>query len=192
MSIKSDMWIKEKSQEGMISPFIEESIESSVISYGVSSYGYDARCGNSFYQIPEFSEIKGLPYIIDPKSFIKEYWKEYKANKKGIFILNKRTFVLTYTLESFFIPRDVFCLVTLKSTYARCGLIMSPTTLEPEWNGQITLELFNSTNHDVLLYPNEGIVQIVFMGSDTPCLKSYLDKKGKYQNQSGVTFPKIK
>ena len=187
MSIKSDKWIRQMAQQQqMIEPFAENQIRHSsngrVISYGVSSYGYDVRCAD---EIKVFTNINSA--IVDPKDFSPKSFMDVKAD---VCIIPPNSFVLARTIEYFRIPRDVLTICLGKSTYARCGIIVNVTPLEPEWEGHVTLEFSNTTNLPAKIYANEGVAQIIFLESDEPCETSYKDRGGKYQGQQGVTLPK--
>ena len=184
MSIKSDIWIKRMAAEhGMIEPFVEEQVSEGVVSYGVSSYGYDIRVADEF---KIFTNINTT--VIDPKSFDPRSFQDLKAD---VCIVPPNSFALARTVEYFRIPRDVLTVCLGKSTYARCGIIVNVTPFEPEWEGTATLEISNTTPLPARLYANEGIAQVLFFQSDEACRRSYADKKGKYQAQQEVTLPKI-
>lgn len=184
MSIKSDAWIKRMASEhGMIEPFVEGQVREGVVSYGVSSYGYDIRVADEF---KVFTNINTT--LIDPKSFDPRSFVDLKA---PVCIVPPNSFALARTVEYFRIPRDVLTVCLGKSTYARCGIIVNVTPFEPEWEGTATLEISNTTPLPAKIYANEGIAQVLFFQSDEPCLTSYADKKGKYQAQKLVTLPKI-
>lgn len=184
--IKSDKWIRKMAAKGMIAPFkysqIRESEGRRVISYGTSSYGYDVRCADEF---KIFTNINSS--IIDPKSFDEKSFVDYKGD---VCIIPPNSFALARTVEYFKILRDVLTICLGKSTYARCGIIVNVTPLEPEWEGHVTLEFSNTTNLPAKIYANEGIAQMLFLGSDEVCATSYKDRGGKYQGQTGVTLPK--
>lgn len=187
MSIKSDRWIRERAAEGMIQPFEPEQVSSldgqRVISYGTSSYGYDVRCA------PEFKIFTNIhSAIVDPKGFSEKSFVDVKGD---FCIIPPNSFALSCTLEFFQIPRDVLALCLGKSTYARCGIIVNVTPLEPEWEGHVTLEFSNTTSLPAKIYANEGVAQMIFLQSDEPCEQSYLDRQGKYQGQRGVSLPKL-
>ena len=184
MSIRSDAWIKRMASEhGMIEPFVEGQVREGVVSYGVSSYGYDIRVADEF---KVFTNINTT--VIDPKSFDPRSFVDLKA---PVCIVPPNSFALARTVEYFRIPRDVLTVCLGKSTYARCGIIVNVTPFEPEWEGTATLEISNTTPLPAKIYANEGIAQVLFFQSDEPCLTSYADKKGKYQAQKLVTLPKI-
>lgn len=184
MSIMSDKWIREMAKtKGMITPFEETQKRDGVISYGLSSYGYDARVA------PEFKVFTNMNNtVIDPKEFNPGCFVEQYGD---VCIIPPNSFALARTIETFKIPRDILVVCLGKSTYARCGLIVNVTPLEPEWEGQVTLEFSNTTTLPVKLYANEGACQFLFYQGNEPCETSYLDKKGKYMGQTGVTLPKI-
>jgi len=187
MSIKSDHWIRRMSQEtGMIEPFeagqVREVEGEKIISYGTSSYGYDVRCADEF---KIFTNINST--IVDPKNFDEKNFIDFKGDRC---IIPPNSFALARTVERFKIPRDVLVVCLGKSTYARCGIIVNVTPLEPEWEGYVTLEFSNTTNLPAVIYANEGIAQMLFFGGDQVCDVSYKDRGGKYQGQQGVTLPK--
>jgi len=187
MSIKSDHWIRRMSQEqAMIEPFEAGQVRSadgqSIISYGTSSYGYDVRCSNEF---KIFTNINSS--IVDPKNFDEKSFVEFSGDRC---IIPPNSFALARTVEYFRIPRDVLVVCLGKSTYARCGIIVNVTPLEPEWEGHVTLEFSNTTTLPAVIYANEGVAQMLFFGGDEVCDVSYKDRKGKYQGQRGVTLPR--
>ena len=167
----------------MIEPFVENQVRSGVVSYGLSSYGYDIRVADEF---KVFTNINTT--VIDPKSFDPRSFVDLKA---PVCIVPPNSFALARTVEYFRIPRDVLTICLGKSTYARCGIIVNVTPFEPEWEGTATLEISNTTPLPARIYANEGIAQVLFFQSDEPCTTSYADKKGKYQAQQVVTLPKI-
>lgn len=184
MSIKSDQWIRKMAREhGMIDPFVEGQVRAGVISYGLSSYGYDIRVADE-YKV--FTNVNNA--IVDPKHFDPASFVDFKGEAC---IIPPNSFVLARTVEYFRIPRDVLAICLGKSTYARCGLIVNVTPLEPEWQGCLTLEISNTTPLPARVYSNEGIAQILFLQSDELCEVSYADRKGKYQEQRGVTPPRL-
>ena len=184
MTIKSDRWIVRMVKEhGMIEPFVESQVRSGVISYGVSSYGYDIRVADEFKVFTNINNTVIDPKAFDPKSFI-----DITATEC---IIPPNSFALARTVEYFRIPRSVLTLCLGKSTYARCGIIVNVTPFEPEWEGTATLEISNTTPLPAKIYANEGIAQVLFFESDEVCKTSYADKKGKYQSQREVTLPKI-
>jgi dCTP deaminase len=187
MSIKSDKWIRRMAQEhGMISPFeagqVREDENGKMISYGTSSYGYDVRCSTEF---KIFTNINSA--IVDPKNFDEASFVDVNA---GVCIIPPNSFALARTIETFKIPRNVLTICLGKSTYARCGIIVNVTPLEPEWEGHVTLEFSNTTTLPAKIYANEGVAQMLFFESDEECETSYADRAGKYQGQQGVTLPK--
>jgi dCTP deaminase len=184
MPIKSDKWIRKMALEhNMIEPFNDKQVRSGVISYGVSSYGYDIRVSDEF---KIFTNIHNS--IVDPKAFDSKSFVDFKGD---VCIIPANSFALARTLEYFIIPRTVLVVTVGKSTYARCGIIINVTPLEPEWEGHITLEISNTTPLPAKIYANEGIAQLLFYESDEECAVSYKDKQGKYQNQRGITLPKL-
>ncbi len=184
MSIKSDKWIKRVAVEHqMIVPFEEGQVRNGVISYGLSSYGYDIRVANEF---KIFTNVNTT--IVDPKNFDERSFVDFKGD---VCIVPPNSFALARTVEHFRIPRNVLTICLGKSTYARCGVIVNVTPFEPEWEGFATLEISNTTPLPAKIYANEGIAQVIFFESDETCLVSYADKKGKYQAQQNITLPKI-
>lgn len=184
MSIKADRWIKKMALEhGMISPFEEKQVRQGVISFGLSSYGYDVRIADEF---KIFTNVFGA--VVDPKNFDPKSFVDFKGE---VCIIPPNSFALGRTVEYFRIPRNSMTICVGKSTYARCGIITNVTPLEPGWEGHVTLEVSNTTPLPAKIYANEGIAQILFFESDEQCLVSYADKKGKYQAQQGVTLPKV-
>lgn len=186
MSIKSDAWICRMVKEtNMIEPFEPRQIRRNdtgrIISYGVSSYGYDVRCARDFRV---FTNINSA--IVDPKCFSEASFVDVKDD---VCIIPPNSFALAHTVEYFRIPRNILTICLGKSTYARCGIIVNVTPLEPEWEGQVTLEFSNTTPLPAKIYANEGVAQMLFLESDEVCQVSYLDRKGKYQGQKGVTLP---
>lgn len=187
MSIKSDRWIRRMAdQEQMISPFesgqVKELNGDRVISYGTSSYGYDVRCSRDF---KVFTNIYSA--IVDPKDFDEKSFVDVQGD---VCIIPPNSFALARTVEYFRIPRSVLTICLGKSTYARCGIILNVTPLEPEWEGHVTLEFSNTTNLPAKIYANEGVAQMLFFESDEVCETSYADRNGKYQGQTGVTLPR--
>jgi dCTP deaminase len=187
MGIKSDKWIRRMATElGMIEPFESHQVRAvhnqRVISYGTSSYGYDIRCSNEF---KIFTNINSA--IVDPKNFDENSFVDLKSD---VCIIPPNSFALARTVEYFRIPRDVLTICLGKSTYARCGIIVNVTPLEPEWEGHVTLEFSNTTTLPAKIYANEGVAQVLFIGADEVCETSYRDRGGKYQGQTGVTLPK--
>lgn len=187
MSIKSDKWITRMAEEyGMIEPFeprqVREVAGNKVISYGVSSYGYDVRCAGEF---KIFTNINSA--IVDPKNFDESSFVDLQSD---VCIIPPNSFALARTVEYFRIPRNVLTICLGKSTYARCGIIVNVTPLEPEWEGHVTLEFSNTTTLPAKIYANEGVAQMLFLESDEVCEVSYKDRAGKYQGQRGVTLPR--
>jgi dCTP deaminase len=184
MSILSDRSIRRLAQEkGMIEPFVDSQKREGIISYGLSSYGYDARVGTEF---KIFTNVDSA--VVDPKNFAANSFVDRTAD---VCIIPPNSFALARTVEYFRIPRDVLVVCVGKSTYARCGIIVNVTPLEPEWEGHVTLEFSNTTPLPAKIYANEGACQFLFLQGDEPCEVSYRDKAGKYQGQRGVTLPKI-
>ncbi|MEM7763720.1 MAG: dCTP deaminase [Pseudomonadota bacterium] len=187
MSIKADRWIRQMAeQHGMIEPFepgqVREQDGRRLVSYGTSSYGYDVRCSREF---KVFTNINSA--IVDPKSFDENSFVDMQADTC---IIPPNSFALARTVEYFRIPRDVLTVCLGKSTYARCGIIVNVTPLEPEWEGHVTLEFSNTTPLPARIYANEGVAQMLFFQSDESCEVSYKDRGGKYQGQTGVTVPR--
>jgi len=183
-SIKADRWIKRMALEhGMIEPFEDRQVREGVISYGLSSYGYDIRVADEF---KVFTNINNT--VVDPKNFDD---RSFVNMKTDVCIIPPNSFALSRTVEYFRIPRDVLTVCVGKSTYARCGLIVNVTPFEPEWEGFVTLEISNTTPLPAKVYANEGIAQVLFFQSDEVCEVSYADKKGKYQRQLGLTLPRL-
>ena len=184
MSIKSDRWIKKMAHEHrMIEPFVDSQTGAGVVSYGVSSYGYDIRVADEF---KVFTNVYNT--VVDPKNFDPRSFVDIKAE---VCVIPPNSFALARTIEYFRIPRDILTVCVGKSTYARCGIIVNVTPFEPEWEGHVTIEISNTTPLPARSYANEGIAQVLFFQGDEPCEVSYRDKKGKYQAQRGVTLPKI-
>ncbi len=184
MSILSDRWIRQMARDkGMIEPFVDAQKRDGIISYGLSSYGYDARVGNEF---KIFTNVDSA--VVDPKNFAANSFVDRTGD---VCIIPPNSFALARTVEYFRIPRDVLVICVGKSTYARCGIIVNVTPLEPEWEGHVTLEFSNTTPLPAKIYANEGACQFLFLQGNEPCEVSYRDKAGKYQGQRGVTLPKI-
>lgn len=189
MSIKPDNWIRDMAlHHGMISPFVDSQVRMSedgerLISYGTSSYGYDVRCDRNF---KVFTNIHSS--IVDPKNFDEGSFSSLSNVDECIIPPN--SFALANTIEFFRIPANVLAICVGKSTYARCGIIVNVTPLEPEWEGQVTLEFSNTTTLPAKIYAGEGVAQLLFLQSDEPCDTTYKQRDGKYQNQQGVTLPK--
>jgi dCTP deaminase len=167
----------------MIEPFEDRQVRQGVISYGLSSYGYDIRVADEF---KVFTNINST--VVDPKNFDARSFVDVKSD---VCIIPPNSFALAKTVEYFRIPRDVLTVCVGKSTYARCGLIVNVTPFEPEWEGYVTLEISNTTPLPAKVYANEGISQVLFFQSDEVCEVSYADKKGKYQGQQGLTLPRL-
>ncbi len=187
MSIKSDRWIRRMAeQQGMIEPFepgqVRENDGGKIISYGTSSYGYDVRCSREF---KIFTNINSA--IVDPKNFDENSFVDVQND---VCIIPPNSFALASTVEYFRIPRSVLTICLGKSTYARCGIIVNVTPLEPEWEGHVTLEFSNTTPLPARIYANEGVAQMLFFESDEICETSYKDRAGKYMGQRGVTLPR--
>jgi len=184
MGLKPDNWIKKMALEHrMIEPFVDAQVRAGVISYGVSSYGYDIRVADE-YKI--FTNV--FSTIVDPKNFDPKSMVDYKGDNC---VIPHNSFVLARTVEYFRIPRQVLTICLGKSSYARCGLIVNVTPFEPEWEGFVTLEISNTTPLPARIYSNEGIAQVLFFEGDAPCDISYADKKGKYQKQQSIQLPKL-
>jgi dCTP deaminase len=186
VTIKSDRWIREMAaSKGMIEPFepqqVRERDGKRIVSYGTSSYGYDVRCANEF---KIFTNIESA--FVDPKAFDESSFVDKQID---ICVIPPNSFVLARTIEYFRIPRNVLTICLGKSTYARCGIIVNVTPLEPEWEGHVTLEFSNTTPLPARIYANEGVAQMLFLESDEECETSYRDRGGKYQGQHGVPLP---
>ena len=186
MSIKPDNWIRRMvEQQGMIEPFepnqVRQNEMGKIVSYGTSSYGYDVRCAREF---KVFTNINSA--IVDPKDFSEHSFVDVESD---VCIIPPNSFALARTVEYFRIPRNVLTICLGKSTYARCGIIVNVTPLEPEWEGHVTLEFSNTTPLPAKIYANEGVAQMLFLESDEVCETSYKDRGGKYQGQKGVTLP---
>ncbi len=187
MTVKSDKWIRRMAEnEGMIEPFtagqVKENGSGRIVSYGTSSYGYDVRCAAEFRV---FTNINSA--VVDPKNFDSGSFVNVESD---VCIIPPNSFALARTVEYFRIPRNVLTICLGKSTYARCGIIVNVTPLEPEWEGHVTLEFSNTTALPAKIYANEGVAQMIFFESDEVCETSYKDRAGKYQGQTGVTLPK--
>ncbi len=184
MSLKPDHWIRRMAQEQrMIEPFVDGQRREGVISYGLSSYGYDMRMADEF---KIFTNVRSA--IVDPKNFSDDSFVDHKG---AICVIPPNSFVLARSMEYFRIPRSVLTLCVGKSTYARCGLIVNVTPFEPEWEGYVTLEISNTTPLPARVYSNEGIAQVIFFEADEECEISYADKRGRYQHQRGLTLPRL-
>ncbi|WP_420422529.1 dCTP deaminase [Simkania sp.] len=188
MTLKSDKWIRKMAlEEGMIEPFVEGQVRSveneKIVSYGLSSYGYDLRVGPQF---KVFTNVYNS--IVDPKSFHEDAFVDIEADTC---IIPPNSFALAVSVEYFRIPRNILTLCIGKSTYARCGIIVNVTPFEPEWEGYVTIEISNTTPLPAKIYANEGIAQVLFLEANQVCETSYADRKGKYMKQEGITVPVI-
>ena len=184
MPVMSDRWIRRMAEEHrMIEPFVETQKREGVISYGLSSYGYDARAADEF---KIFTNVDSA--VVDPKNFAPESFVDRRTD---VCIVPPNSLVLTHTIEYFRIPRDILVVCLGKSTYARCGIIVNVTPLEPEWEGQVTIEISNTTPLPARIYANEGICQFLFLQGNEACETSYADKAGKYMGQRGVSLPRM-
>jgi dCTP deaminase len=184
MPVMPDVWIREQAlTRGMIEPFVETQKRDGVISYGLSSYGYDARVADEF---KIFTNVDSA--VVDPKDFAPSSF----VDRSGpVCIIPPNSFALAHTMEYFRVPRDILVICLGKSTYARCGIIVNVTPLEPEWEGQVTIEISNTTPLPAKIYAHEGICQFLFLQGAGPCEVSYADKAGKYMRQRGVALPKL-
>lgn len=187
MGVMSDQWINYMAREhGMIEPFSPEQVRREkgkpIVSYGTSSYGYDVRCADEF---KVFTNIHSA--VVDPKHFVAESFVDVVSEE--VCIIPPNSFALARTVEYFRIPRDILVICLGKSTYARCGIIVNVTPLEPEWEGHVTLEFSNTTPLPAKIYPKEGVAQMIFLHAESVCEVSYGDRQGKYQGQEGVTLP---
>ena len=184
MGLKPDHWIRRLAQErGMIEPFEDHQVRNGVISYGLSSYGYDIRVADEF---KIFTNV--FSAVVDPKHFDPKSMVDFKGD---VCVIPPNSFALARTVEYFRIPRTVLTVCLGKSTYARCGIIVNVTPFEPEWEGFVTLEISNTTPLPARIYANEGIAQVLFFEADEICEISYADKKGKYQKQQAIVLPKL-
>jgi dCTP deaminase len=184
MGIKADRWIKKMAlEQGMIAPFEQSQVRDGVISYGLSSYGYDIRVADEF---KIFTNVYSA--IVDPKSFDTRSMVDFKGD---VCIIPPNSFALARTIEYFRIPRSILTICVGKSTYARCGIIVNVTPFEPEWEGYVTLEISNTTPLPAKIYANEGIAQVLFFDGDEVCEVSYADRKGKYQKQQSILLPRL-
>ena len=188
--LKADRWIAEMAKDHrMIEPFVENQVRhvdehrSPVVSFGLSSYGYDLRVSDEF---KVFTNVYNS--IVDPKQFCENSFVDIRG---PVCIIPPNSFALARSVEYFRIPRDVLVLCVCKSTYARCGIIVNVTPFEPEWEGFVTLEISNTTPLPAKIYANEGLAQVLFFQSDEPCMKSYADRKGKYMHQQGIVVPRV-
>ncbi len=186
MGLKADRWIRQMAETaGMIEPFEPGQVRAGVISYGLSSYGYDIRVADEF---KIFTNSTGELTVIDPKRFDPKSFTDFKGESC---IIPPNSFALARTVEYFRIPRDVLAVCLGKSTYARCGIILNLTPFEPGWEGFVTLEISNTTPLPAKIYANEGIAQVLFFQGDTQPEVAYDQRQGKYQGQTGVTLPKL-
>ena len=184
MGIQNDAWIRRMALEHkMIEPYVDHQVRHDVISFGLSSYGYDVRVTDEF---KIFTNVHSA--VVDPKHFNPDSFIDYKGE---VCVIPPNSFVLARTVEYFRIPRNVMTMCIGKSTYARCGLIVNVTPFEPEWEGYVTLEISNTTPLPARIYANEGIAQVLFFVADEVCEVSYADRKGKYQAQQDIVLPRI-
>lgn len=184
MGVKSDRWIRRMTEKyKMIEPFESKQVRKNVISYGLSSYGYDMRIADEF---KIFTNV--FSATVDPKNFSERSFVDFKGN---VCVIPPNSFALGRSVEYFRIPRNVMTICLGKSTYARCGIIVNVTPFEPEWEGYVTIEISNTTPLPARIYANEGIAQVIFLEADEVCETSYADKKGKYQAQKGIVIPKV-
>ena len=194
MGVQSDRWIRHMAlKHGMIKPFVEKQVrevdQCKIVSYGLSSYGYDIRISDHF---KIFTNIHNC--VIDPKCFQEDAFVDIRPSDHRLtpyFVMPPHSFALGVSVEDFRIPRDTLTLCIGKSTYARCGILVNVTPLEPEWEGQLTIEISNTTSLPVMIYKNEGIAQLVFFEAEEECQTSYADREGKYMRQEGITVPVI-
>ena len=184
MGLKNDAWIRRMAREyGMIEPFEEKQIRHGVISYGLSSYGYDIRVADEFKIF-----TNAYSAVVDPKQFDPRSFVDFRGD---VCTIPPNSFVLARSVEYFRVPRNILCLCVGKSTYARCGIVVNVTPLEPEWEGYITIEISNTTPLPARIYAHEGIAQVIFLEADEVCEVSYADRKGKYQRQKGIALPRV-
>jgi dCTP deaminase len=184
MGIKADSWIRKMVQEQrMIEPFVENQVREGVVSYGLSSYGYDIRVADEF---KIFTNVYSA--IVDPKKFDERSMVDFKGD---VCVIPPNSFALARTIEYFRIPRSILTICVGKSTYARCGIIVNVTPFEPEWEGFVTLEISNTTPLPAKIYANEGIAQVLFFDGEDVCEVSYADRKGKYQQQQSILLPRL-
>jgi dCTP deaminase len=184
MGVQPDTWIRQMALEHkMIDPFVDGQVRENVISYGLSSYGYDIRVTDEF---KIFTNVHSA--IVDPKHFNPDSFVDFKGN---VCVIPPNSFVLARTVEYFRIPRNILTICVGKSTYARCGLIVNVTPFEPEWEGYVTLEISNTTPLPARVYAYEGIAQVIFLAAEDICAVSYADRNGKYQKQQGIAMPRI-
>jgi len=186
MGLKPDHWIRRMALEhGMIEPFVDHLVRDGVISYGLSSYGYDIRVADEFRI---FTPGLGDLAVVDPKRLDNRTMVDFQGE---VCIIPPNSFALARTVEYFRVPRNVLCLCVGKSTYARCGIIVNVTPFEPAWEGYVTLEISNTTPLPAKIYANEGIAQVLFFEADEVCEVSYADRRGKYQGQRGIALPRV-
>jgi len=183
MGLKSDSWIRKMAKEGMITPYCEDLVGEGVVSYGLSSYGYDIRVSDEF---KIFTNINAQ--VVDPKDFDENNVVDFKGD---VCIVPPNSFALARTVEYFKMPSNVLAICLGKSTYARCGIIVNVTPFEPGFEGHITIEISNTTPLPAKIYANEGIAQVLFFEGDEQCETTYANRKGKYQKQKGITLPRI-
>lgn len=181
LMLKNDRWIRQMAGRGMIEPFNDSPKTGGVISSGISSYGYDMRVAD------EFKVFTGRGGAVDPKGPDPGNFEDFTG---GVCVIPPNSYVLGRSLEYFRIPRDVLAICLGKSTYARCGIVINVTPLEPEWEGHVTIAISNTTPLPARIYANEGIAQLIFLGAGETCETSYADKAGKYQVQKGITLPR--
>ncbi|MBL7063575.1 MAG: dCTP deaminase [Anaerolineae bacterium] len=186
MGLKPDRWIRKMAlEQGMIEPFVDGQVRDGVISYGLSSYGYDIRVADEFKIFtPGLEDLT----VVDPKKFDVRAMVDFKGN---VCVIPPNSFALGRSVEYFRIPRSVLCICPGKSTYTRCGIIVNITPFEPEWRGYVTLEISNTTPLPAKIYAGEGIAQVLFFEADEECEVSYADKKGKYQRQQSIVLPRL-
>ena len=186
MGLKSDRWIREMAvEQHMIDPFVDHQVRDGLISFGLSSYGYDIRVAQEF---KIFTPGLGDLTVVDPKRFDTRAMVDFQGD---VCIIPPNSFALARSVEYFRVPRSVLCICLGKSTYARCGIIVNVTPLEPEWRGRITLEISNTTPLPAKIYAGEGIAQVLFFETDEVCELSYADRKGKYQRQDSIVLPRL-
>ena len=186
MGLKPDRWIRKMAlEQQMIEPFVDHQISDGLISFGLSSYGYDIRVADEF---KIFTSGLGDLTVVDPKKFDVRAMVDFEAN---VCVIPPNSFALGRSVEYFLIPRSVLCICLGKSTYARCGIIVNITPFEPEWQGYVTLEISNTTPLPAKIYAGEGIAQVLFFEADEECEVSYADKKGKYQRQQSIVLPRL-
>ncbi len=186
MGLKPDYWIRKMaSGRRMIEPFVDRQVRDSVISYGLSSYGYDIRVADEF---KIFTPCPGDLAVVDPKRFDVRAMVDFEGD---VCVIPPNSFALGRSVEYFRVPRGVLCICLGKSTYARCGIIVNITPFEPEWQGYVTLAISNTTSLPARIYAGEGIAQVLFFEADEECEVSYADKRGKYQAQQGVVLPRF-